>query len=112
MQQKVKNFNENKNSHKTQMPVSARLLDIESELGELAKEYLKSSKYGTKNFEASPDFKLEFGDVLYSLLSLANEVGIDAKICLDSAIDKYQKRIETSHSMGSKKIKKCKFSSF
>ena len=28
-----------------------RLLDIKSEIGELAKEYLKSSNYGTKTFE-------------------------------------------------------------
>ena len=43
---KIKDFNENimKKTHRKQMPVYARLLDVQSELGELSKEYLKSSK--------------------------------------------------------------------
>ena len=57
MQHKVKEFNESKTCHREPMPVYARLLDIESEIGELAKEYLKNSKYGTKDFEMTDDFK-------------------------------------------------------
>ena len=80
MQEKVKNFNDNLSIHKTPMPVSARLLDISSELGELNKEFLKATKYGTQNFEVTEDFILEYGDVLYALLSLANETNIDTNI--------------------------------
>ena len=83
------------------MPVSARLLDIQSELGELAKEYLKPTKYGTADFEVSEDFKLEFGDVLYSLLSLAEETEVDAKECLEMVLKKYRARLEKNNKLGS-----------
>ena len=62
MQNLVKDFNDKKSCHKDPMPVYARLMDIESEIGELEKEYLKSSNYGTKDFEVTDDFKEEFGD--------------------------------------------------
>lgn len=101
MQDKVKKFNQNKGVHEKPMPVNARLLDISSELGELNKEYLKSSSYGTKKFLMSENFKMEFGDVLYSLLSLANETNIDANECLDMALNKYNDRIKNKKSMGS-----------
>ena len=101
MQNKVKEFNENRSCHRTPMPVYARILDIQSELGELAKEYLKHSKYGTKNFELEEEFKMEFGDVLYSILSLADELNINAQDCLEKAIAKYQARIDKNKTMGS-----------
>ncbi|MBQ7797794.1 MAG: hypothetical protein IJ371_01575 [Clostridia bacterium] len=47
MQNKVKNFNDNRTCHKKPMPTFARILNIQSEMGELSKEYLKNSKYGT-----------------------------------------------------------------
>lgn len=50
MQNKVKIFNKNRTCHKKQMPTFARILNIQSEMGELAKSYLKNSKYGTKDF--------------------------------------------------------------
>ena len=103
MQNKVKEFNEYvKNiAHREQMPVLARMLDIESEVGELSKEVLKNTKYGTKDFVISDDFKLELGDVLYSVLSMADEVGVDANNCLDMVISKYKARIDGSGNMGS-----------
>lgn len=103
MQEKVREFNDNKGCHTKPMPVYARLLDIDSEMGELAKEYLKHSKYGTADFELTDEFKLEMGDVLYSLLSLANEVDVDISECLDMVLDKYKKRIDQNKSMGSGK---------
>ena len=101
MQEKVKVFNENRNAHLKPMPTYARLLDIQSEMGELVKEYLKGSKYGTADFILHDDFELEFGDLLYSLLSLAQETKIDAEKCLDRVIEKYKARIEKSNNMGS-----------
>ena len=101
MQNKVKDFNNKRNTHLKPMPVSARLLDIQSEMGELSKEYLKATKYGTKDFCLTKEFELEFGDVLYSLLSLANEANIDAEKSLDLVLKKYQERLNKSQNMGS-----------
>lgn len=101
MQNKVKEFNESRKCHEKPMPVYARLLDIESELGELAKEYLKSSNYGTKQFEMSDDFKEEFGDVVYAMLSLSNEMGINSEECLDMVLNKLKSRMENKNSFGS-----------
>ena len=101
MQNLVKDFNENKMCHRKKMPESARMLDVQSELGELAKEILKATKYGTEGFFVTEDFEMEFGDVLYSLLSLAVETGIDAEMCLKKVLEKYQNRIDSKNNMGS-----------
>lgn len=101
MQNKVKIFNESMQNHISPMPCSARLLDIVSELGEVSKEYLKATKYGAQPVEATEDFKLEIGDVLYSLLSLANEMNIDASDALDKVITKYQNRLNRNGNLGS-----------
>ncbi|MBQ9791805.1 MAG: nucleotide pyrophosphohydrolase [Clostridia bacterium] len=83
------------------MPPHARVLDIVSEMGELSKEVLKNTKYVTADFVVTEDFVMEYGDVLYSLLSLANEVGIDSVDALDKAIEKYKSRITQNGNMGS-----------
>lgn len=101
MEQKIKNFNKNRACHLEPMPIYARILDIQSELGELSKEYLKHSKYGTEDFVMCEDFKLEYGDVLYSLISLAQELELDANECVDLVLEKYKKRIDKNNSMGS-----------
>ena len=101
MQNKVKKFNSEMKCHRKTMPVYARILDISSEMGELAKEYLKASKYGTQDFVLNDDFIVEYGDIVYSILSLANEMGIDAENSLDLAIQKYKNRIEKKNNMGS-----------
>ena len=101
MQNKVKQFNDNRTCHKKPMPIHARILDIQSELGELAKEYLKCSKYGTQQFDLKEDFKEEYGDVLYALLSLANKLGISGEECLDIALGKLQSRMEKKNTFGS-----------
>ncbi len=101
MIEKVKKFNTQKSCHQKQMPISARLLDIQSEMGEFSKEYLKATKYGTCDFKNSREFELEFGDVLYSLISLGLESGIDIEKALDDVLLKYQKRIDERKNMGS-----------
>ena len=100
MQEKVKKFNNTKTVHTKIMPVPARLLDISSEIGELSKEYLKITKYGTKNFETTQEFIIEYGDVLYSLLSLADELNFSAEECLNKALEKYERRIKLNNNMG------------
>ena len=101
MQNLVKDFNDKKSCHREPMPVYARLMDIESEIGELEKEYLKSSNYGTKEFEVTDDFKEEFGDVVYAILSLSNELDISAEECLNISLEKMKKRMEKTNSFGS-----------
>ena len=101
MIEKVKDFNQNKMCHREPMPVYARLMDVQSELGELAKEYLKNSGYGTKDFSNTEDFELEFGDVVYSILSLGIEMNIDIENAVDCVLKKYQKRIDENKNMGS-----------
>ena len=101
MQKLVEEFNKLKSAHQTKMPVSARLLDVQSELGELAKEYLKATNYGTSEFSKTEDFELEFGDVLYSLLSLANELSLNSEECLNLILEKYKKRFIDKNNIGS-----------
>lgn len=98
MQNKVSNFN--LENGMGEMNVYARYLDVISEVGELGKEILKGSDYGSKDFICQSDFEMEFGDVMYSLLSLANECNIDANKCLDVVLAKYKSRLSKG-SMGS-----------
>lgn len=101
MQNKVKHFNDIIAKDQKPLSIFARLLDIESEMGELAKEYLKASEYGTEEFNISDDFKEEFSDVLYATISLANELNINCQECIDIVLQKLQKRIEKNNNMGS-----------
>lgn len=100
LQSKVQSFCDR---HGLQAPAAARLLDLCAELGELAKEWLKSSAYG-RQAETAPDperWQAELGDTLFALLCLANESGVDAEQALDEALDRYQRRIETTGDPGS-----------
>jgi len=101
---KVRDYNnwmKEQDVHRKDMPTAARILDIQSELGELSKEYLKQTKYGTEDFVLNDDFVLEIGDCLYSLLSLSDELGIDANFALDRVIEKYKRRVQNKNNMGS-----------
>lgn len=100
MQKKVDEFNKMNRGAEGLKPAD-RLMDIQSELGELSKEYLKATDYGSKEFALTEDFGLELGDVLYSIYSLANETGLDANEMVQKVLDKYQKRIDEKKNMGS-----------
>ena len=84
-------------------PVEVYVLDLVSEVGELAKAYLKATRYG----EAEPDPGLlealseEAGDALYSLLSLIEAAGLDARELLEATLAKYRARLGARGSMGS-----------
>jgi NTP pyrophosphatase (non-canonical NTP hydrolase) len=81
---------------------NARLLDLISETGELAKEFLKVTAYGQKDdFLKTDSMTLEFGDVIFSLLALANSLDIDAQEALDLALAKYEKRIQAKNNPSS-----------
>lgn len=95
---RISEFND---EHGLEMDPEHRLLDIESETGELAKELLKASEYGEREVETTNGLEDEFGDVYYSLLSLADECGIDPEEALESSLAKYRERFDSSASVGS-----------
>ena len=102
IQNKVDKFNKLAHGN-NKTPVHARLLDCISKLGELSKEYLKSTDYGDKEFSLHKDFELELGDTMYSLLSLANEVGINVEEAVDKVLNKYKERLSKFNNIGSGK---------
>lgn len=98
MEKLVKNFNE---KYMRKLPASIRMLDITSEVGELAKEVIKCQNYSETEFKTSSDLKMELGDCLYSLISFAFECDIDPAGALSEAIEKYQKRFTKKGHIGS-----------
>lgn len=79
----------------------AWLLDLESEVGELAKEWLKGSDYGRGEFRASEDWAEEMGDVLFALLALAERTEVDLEAALRVVLKKYARRIAEHGDAGS-----------
>jgi NTP pyrophosphatase (non-canonical NTP hydrolase) len=77
-----------------------RLLDLASEVGELAEGANDSTGYGTDPRSLSVD-EDELGDALFALLAFAESVDVDAGDALDAALAKYERRIESSGEPGS-----------
>jgi NTP pyrophosphatase (non-canonical NTP hydrolase) len=86
--------------HDLEAPPAYRVLDLASEIGELAKDANESTAYGAspEDVEISSD---EIGDVLFALLALAADLDIDADEALEEALEKYGERLEESGSPGS-----------
>lgn len=78
-----------------------RMLDLLSEAGELAKEVLKSSDYGKRAFENTEAFVNEFGDVLFSVICLANQTDLNLENIIETSLVKYDKRFKEHHHIGS-----------
>lgn len=87
--------------HGLKAPIEVRLLDLVSEFGELAKEYLKATDYGRKQFIAGEEWELEVGDAFFALIALANDTEIDLSDALLKALGKYQTRIHRKSHPGS-----------
>ena len=84
--------------------LSHRLLDLTSELGELSKELLKQTDYGSKNVEnekPGEEWKQEVGDVFFTLIAIANSTNVDLDDCLSTSLHKYKKRLENKDGIGS-----------
>ncbi|MFB6361292.1 MAG: MazG nucleotide pyrophosphohydrolase domain-containing protein [Halobacteriales archaeon] len=76
-----------------------RVLDLVSEVGEVAKEINLSTEYGRS---AGADIAAdELGDTIFALLALCEAVDVDATAALQSAIAKYDARLEESGDAGS-----------
>jgi len=98
MQDKIARF---ERTHQSTAPAPARLLDLVSEVGELAKEALKGTAYGRDPFKAPSAWEEELGDVLFSLVALANATGVNLGQALDRALEKYASRINSGGDPGS-----------
>ena len=64
LQQQVKDFCQ---THQLDTPLEFRMLDLISELGEAAKEILKTSNYGNRKLHLRSEFSDELGDVFSHL---------------------------------------------
>ena len=90
IQEKIKKFCKENN---LESPAEHRVLDAMSELGEVAKEILKMSDYGRKKIEYKEEIKSELGDLLYSIITIANSFDVDLEEALNMVLEKYKKRL-------------------
>jgi NTP pyrophosphatase (non-canonical NTP hydrolase) len=86
--------------HDLETPPAYRLLDLVSELGEVAKNATESTDYGADPGELALDTD-EVGDVLFALLALAESADVDAGDALDEALAKYERRVAETETPGS-----------
>lgn len=91
LQEKIKKFCK---EHNLESPAEHRVLDAISELGEVAKEILKMSDYGRKPLKYREELKSELGDLLYSIITIANLFDIDLEDALNIVLEKYEKRLK------------------
>lgn len=78
----------------------ARMLDLASEVGELAKEVLKATGYGTRPLAPTASLEEELGDCLFSLLCLSQCLGLEGEAALGKALEKYEKRFAERGTIG------------
>lgn len=86
--------------HDLEAPVGVRVLDLISEVGELAKESNTITGYGKRPFEPSDNWGHELGDITFSLLCLANSTGVDLETTLRQALARMEWRIKLQGSAG------------
>jgi NTP pyrophosphatase (non-canonical NTP hydrolase) len=89
------------NAHNLETAVGDRMLDLTSEIGELAKEVLKATNYGRHGFHPNDSWRNELGDVFFSLICLANSTNIDLREALTNVLNKYQARLDANQDAGS-----------
>jgi NTP pyrophosphatase (non-canonical NTP hydrolase) len=97
-QEKVREFTK---AHNLTPTPAVALIDLLSELGEVAKDILKSSDYKANLSCGKPQSWDELGDVFYSLLTLAIALNYDLDRGLDVALTKYRNRILKTGTPGS-----------
>ncbi len=80
---------------------SVYVLDLISEVGEVAKEILLATEYGARPFTPPETLSGELGDVLYSLCLLATAVNVDLDEALTATLQKYAARQQAQGDIGS-----------
>jgi len=88
--------------NKLEISVRDRMLDLTSEVGELAKEILLATDYGNRKFYPTEAWADELGDVFFSLICLANTTDVNLLKSLSNALAKYQARLNIQGEAGSK----------
>lgn len=84
------------------MSPEVAVLDLVSEIGEVTKTFLEAANYERSKRElANSQLEKELGDVLYSVILLANSVGIDLTAALQATLRKIERRIRTQGHAGS-----------
>lgn len=86
--------------HDLDAPPAYRLLDLVSEVGELSKDAVESTDYGTRPDAVAIEAD-EIGDALFSLLALADALDVDAGEALDASLSKYERRLAETGDPGS-----------
>ena len=77
-----------------------RMLDLTSEVGELAKEVLKATDYGAHSLVSTASLEEELGDCLFSLFCLSQALHFDGEAALDKVLEKYRRRFAEQGSIG------------
>lgn len=91
LQEKIREFSRENNLDSAP---EYKIIDTMSELGEVAKEMLKMTDYGKNQMKFREDIKLELGDLLYSVITIANSLDVDLEEAMHNAMIKYEKRLE------------------
>jgi NTP pyrophosphatase (non-canonical NTP hydrolase) len=86
-------------THDLEAPPAHRVLDLVSEVGELAKAVNLSTEYGATDAVEIPED--EIGDTLFALLALAEAIDLDAGTALETTMAKYDDRLADSEAPGS-----------
>jgi len=81
--------------------VQARAMMLASEVGELMKEVVKATGYGTRPFRITPGFRDELGDVMTVLALLAEASGVSLSDCAALTADKMRSRLAEHGRVGS-----------
>jgi NTP pyrophosphatase (non-canonical NTP hydrolase) len=87
--------------HALRAGAEARLLDLVSEVGELAKEVLEATRYGEQPFATTAAWDEELADVFFSLICLANATNVNMDTALEGALEKYRRRLAGRGDAGS-----------
>ncbi len=87
--------------HELEHSATVHVLDLVSEVGELAKEVLLATDYGAEGLASSSGLLEELGDSLYSLLAVAEVCDLDADDALARVLEKYENRLNRHRKSGS-----------
>ncbi len=80
-------------THQLETTVAIRLLDLMAEVGELSKAHLEATDYGRHPARYTANWEEELGDILFTLVCLANQTGVSLDTALAQALAKYERRL-------------------
>jgi NTP pyrophosphatase (non-canonical NTP hydrolase) len=78
------------------------MLDLVSEVGEIAKAILEASQYGETPLQSTPALESEMGDAFFSLVVLAESLNVDLEPALEDTLARYEARLAATGHPGSR----------